>query len=629
MADLRQAALRELARRELARREAAQTAPASEPAPEAAPPASGMVDMLSKVGDAQGKAEAFGRGAANGATLGFKGEALGLMQALADRFPTDRLTNPIAFAAHLASGRPVKEFFTDYLDDQAKVNDGRGQSLLDTYRQYRDEDSASDKASEQAHGGSYFLGNILGGAAPSVLAPAGKAATLGKMMLQGLKAGAIGGAAYGLGTSNADLTSGRGADWLQALEDTALGGAGGGAVGAAAPLAVTALGYGARSLGGPAMKLIRGGYVTPTAEAQRLMEQGANLTLGRMDPASTLGRFEELATSKTTGGSLKALRDQGDSSVRDTILKAAGAPGAAPPTRGTPVADQLSELRAGFAKVYDDALKDVRVSPEVAPAAKTAFEAAATAKDINATAAVRRQATKWLANEATSLVPDESGVIEAKSIQQLRTRLRDEIRGLGDEGDDRAMKKIVQRAEEFVSGLLEKHLPPEKAAMLRAADGSYRNLLTVEDAAKRAFVHNQEMTPTQVLQAIRSRGATPGLESVARDAHGVLTATYPLTGVQSAAGEVAPALKFVGPGFAHLSNTVPFLRQHALNPLWRPGLPARSVAAAGRALEAIGQSPRATSAAGRSLYDLLTSPPPQVSLAQAEDEDRPAWAAAR
>lgn len=598
-----------------------------EAALEATPGESGLVQMLSQVGNAEGAVDAFGRGAANGATLGFKGEGVGLMQALAERFPSIGL-NPLAFAAHLTSGRPVSEFFTNYLDEQNKRNEGRGQSFLDSYRQNRDNEDARDKAAEEAHGGFYLGGNLVGGLAPSVLMPGSKAKGFWELAKQGGKIGALSGAAYGLGSSGADLTTGNGADYAQAGLDTLGGGVLGGAIGAAAPPVVGLIGGAARKVGAPLVSLVRGGYIRPTAEAQRLVDAGANLTLGRMDPSSPLGRFEELATSKADGGSLKILRNQGDDSVRDIALKAAGAPGAKPPTAGAPVLEQLDQLRAGFGQVYSDALDGVRL-PDPSTNTSAAFEAAAKAPEINATGKVRAQALKWLKNEVTSLAPAD-GTVDARAMQALRTRLRDEIRGLGDEGDDRAMKQIIKRAEGAVSDLLGSGLPPERAAMLKSADDTYRNLLAVEEAAKSAAAHrnDHQFSPAALLNAIRNRGATPALDSVARDANKVLTATYPLTGIQGAAGEVAPVTKYLGPAWAHLSNTVPWMRNHALNPLWTPGLPARAFSAAGRALGDVAQSPRATSAAARTLYDLINPPAPPVSSLALEDEDRPAWAVA-
>lgn len=577
--------------------------------------------------------EAAGRGAAQGVTLGMGEEASAFLQALAEKVPALQLVHPLRIAAHLSTGRPLGELVQEAVDSGKRT---AGRSFGEVYRGERDSHRRDNARAEAARPEAYIAGSIAGGMATAPLLPgAGPGRTLAQLMGHGAKLGAGTGAAFGLGSSNAELTDGSGVG--EALGDTALGGTLGAALGGAAPAALAALGGAARYVAGPVMNAVRGGYIVPTPEAQRLMAKGANLTLGRMDPASLLGRFEEVATSKATGGSLKALRSQGDDSVRDVLLQSAGAPGAKPPTAGAAVTQQLDELRAGFGQIYDEALDGVRLQPEkymgagkwrglltdeaMEGGARTrgAFELAASARDIDASPAVRERALSWLTDKAQTLMPTKSGpnagTVEAKSIQALRTQLRDKIRNLGGEGDDRQLREIYGRAEEFVSELLENQLPPDKAAALKGADAAYRNLLSVEDAARRAIVQEEKFTPAQLLMSIRKRGAAPEVKALAHDAQSVLGATYPLTGVQSVAGEVAPVLKYIGPGFAHLANTVPQLRSHALTQQFAPGLPVKALDAAGRGLQSVSRSTRATSAGGRTLLDLLMDPQPQ-----------PAWA---
>jgi hypothetical protein len=537
--------------------------------------------------------QALGRGAGQGVTLGFGDEVSGAVQAL-----------------------------------MAKAMGDRG-TLAGLYRSNRDSFRRENAAAESAHKGAYLGGTLLGGLATAPLMPGvGGGKTAWQAAKAGAKLGAATGAAYGLGAGDADLTRG---EVGGALGDATLGGLLGGALGGAVPLTAAAGGWMARNVGAPLVRLARGGYVKPTPEANRLAAEGVELTLGRMDPASALGRFEELAASKATGGSLKALRSETDRTARDALLKRAAAPGAPPPTRGAAPGQQIEEIARGFGRGYEDALGGAHLWPERymgqgkwkgllsgpnTTQGKGAFEMAAMARDIDASPAVRRRALAWLKNEAESLAPLKSGPdagrVDAKSVQALRTRLRDRIRRLGGEGDDRQLSEIYGRAEKFVSELLEGQLPPENAAKLRSLDASYRNLFAVDKAASgsAAFRTGEggEFTAAQLLEAIRQKGATPELKSLALDANKVLTTSYPLTGVQGVAGEVAPLAKFVGPAFAHASNVLPGLRRHALNPAWTPGLPARALTATGRAIEGAAMRPRATTPAYRSLYDLLTDP---------------------
>lgn len=471
-----------------------------------------------------------------------------------------------------------------------------------------------------------LTGPVMAAARGAPAAAAAAPATLGTLMKEGAKFGMPAGALAGAGASR------EGTPW-GVLKDAGIGGTLGGLFGAVAPPLVSSLGWVARNVAGPAVRYLRGGYVTPTPEAERLGQMGIKLTLGQMNPASPFGRIEELAANKVTGGSLAAARQASNSQTRDALLKLAGAPSAAPPVAGAPVAQQLDELATGFANAYDDALAGAKLWPEKylgkgkwkgllsgpnTTQGKGAFEVAAAAKDIDASPAVRERALAWLTDKAESLAPRQSGPdagrVDAKSIQALRTQLRDKIRGLGQEGEDRQLREIFGRAEEFVTELLEGQLPADKTSALRATDAAYRNLLAVRDAAKRAFVQNEEFTPAQLLQAIRSRGASPELESAARDAQAVLSAKYPLTGIQVAANESIPLLNKVGPGWAAFANASPWWQRHALTEMFPAGLPSRALTAAGRAIEAGGRESRATVPTFRTLYDLLRPRPDSQEL---------------
>ncbi len=520
-------------------------------------------------GEEPGRAEALGRGAVQGATFGFGDEVWGASRAIGEALPES-------------------------------LGGGRGKlslsSLLESYRRNRDENRSGNKAADMAHGGYYLGGNIAGGLAIPAGALGG-AAKAGKGLLAAMKAGGIAGAkmgaATGFGMSDSDLTEGEAGG---AALDTAIGALGGGVLGGVLP----AVGAGAKK-GAELLRLLRkGGYVVPTAEAERLTAEGVDLTLGQMQPDSFFGRVEEMAAKSAVGSSVSTAREKSASSARDVLLRKAGAPGAKAPTAGAQVGQQIDELAAGYGQVYDAALDGQKLQPDqylgqgkwrglltdenLVGAAKTkgAFELAAMDKGIDASPAIRKRALAWLTNEAQRLAPTKTGAnagtVDARSIQALRTSLRDKIRNLGSDGDDRQLGEIYGRAQEFVSELLEGQLPPKSADALRGADASYKSLLAARDAAKAAFVQNEEFTPGQLLMAIRRKGATPQMESAARDAHSVLNATYPPTGLQGAAIQSVPGLKWTGPAWASFANSSPRLRAHALGQgsLW----PAISVPAA-------------------------------------------------
>lgn len=149
--------------------------------------------------DYEGGAKALGRGALQGATLGFGDEIEGAMggglQALVNSLP-DSVRDELGLV---------------------KADSG------DAYRYVRDEDRAANAKAEAEHGNLYTGGNIAGGLLVPI--PGGVAKTAGKAALQGAGLGA----AAGLGSSDADLTKG---EYGRAAVDTLVGGVTGAAGGA-------------------------------------------------------------------------------------------------------------------------------------------------------------------------------------------------------------------------------------------------------------------------------------------------------------------------------------------------------------------------------------------------------------
>ena len=428
----------------------------------------------------------------------------------------------------------------------------------------------------------------------------------------------------------------------------------GGAADAAMSTAVsTAIPYGLKAVGWvggkaaetlrPAWQtlrdLARGGYVRPTEPAKRLMGEGVELTLGRMDPASPLGRFEEIAANSAVGSDLAGKRAAMAPQTRDLLIRKAAAPGAQPPTAGAPVATQIEELKAGYTDLYEDALGGVRIQPDqyrgagkwvgfftdptLKGAAKTkgAFERAIEVPDANPS--VKRRALAWLKDAAgrNNLVPRKSGAdvgtVEARAVQQLRSDIRTKARSYqGKEGDEAPQfEEIFKRAEEFTTELLEGQLPPANVEKLRTADTHWRNFLAVEDAATGKIAHRNEgdFTADQLLDAIwRAKGVTPGLSQAAHDVRAVMNPTYPKTGALPGAANTLLEGKYFGPLFARLANSDPALRSHALGASTAPWF-LRAPVAAGDAVERFGpslyaasQSPATISPTMREFYELLS-----------------------
>lgn len=523
---------------------------------------------------------------------------------------------------------------------------GQERDFLPLYREQRGQVRGADARAAAERPWLYTGGTTLASLAMIPFAKASSGGTLTALAapessalmqyLQAIKGGAkagIGiGSVAGLGSTEADLTRPGvwGPEAKQALADVGRSGLEGGLFGATIPASLGALGWAEQNVVSPAMSMVRGGYVTPTPEARRLMSRGVDMTLGRMDPNSSVGRLEELASAKAHGGGISEMRSATDRDVRRVLIRDAGAPGEAPPSTSGTISEQVGQVRQSYHAAYDKALEGVKVDPSqyqgkgawrgvvtdesVKGAARRqgAFEMAAADTSIDATKPDRARALKWLKDQATVLNPDETGMVAATNLQSLRTNIGKEISAL--EGSDapgaRARLGIYKKAWSFVNEVLHEGLPSDASARLKAVDSHYANKLALEEAFGKAFksgtdVGGGEFTAEQLLNAVGKIGSTPQYEQTARDAHNVLTAKYSKTGIQGSALDMLPGSKYIAQPLAQLLNTSPSLRHHALNPAFGPGLPSRAASLATRAAEGIGMTPSATGLTYKTLYDLL------------------------
>lgn len=157
--------------------------------------------------DATGKAKSFASGVGEGVSFGFGDEIAGALGGLASYLPGE---------------------------EGSMADRMRGRPLADRYRAVRDMTRATSAQAKQENPRTFLGGELVGAAAPAVAtlgtASAPAAAGLGARLLAGAGRGALQGAAFGLGSSDADLTRG---DVGGAALDTGIGAVLGGGLGAA------------------------------------------------------------------------------------------------------------------------------------------------------------------------------------------------------------------------------------------------------------------------------------------------------------------------------------------------------------------------------------------------------------
>lgn len=302
-----------------------------------------------------GPGESFGRGAAQGATLGFGDEAQGLVQAAGQKM------------------LPEKMGGIDY-----------GKGFMDLYRESRDTARVENESARRAHAKPYLAGEVTGGLAPSALLPTGAASAFAQ------------GAAQGAGYSNADSARGLAGD---ILVGSGLGLAGHGA-GAAVSKAGTALAGVAR--GGAAKAAGRAGTQAAEESADaigslagkygglRQTENNAILSSldlearglltsanqAKLNALKQSGRVQE-ALNESVANNLEFLDTRvGEVASAKSALQAAqqGAPQAIAARTAELSTPQIGKDVASFAKSYAEPLVAATLAPAgLKPAAAILF----------------------------------------------------------------------------------------------------------------------------------------------------------------------------------------------------------------------------------------------------------------
>lgn len=180
-------------------------------------------------------------------------------------------------------------------------------------------------------------------------------------------------------------------------------------------------------------------------------------------------------------------------------------------------------------------------SPEFGPVeAKPAFEAIVDDPSVLVDQNTRDSVRKYLTNQLTVLGDDAAeGTVKSDALLKMRSNIREEIRAKN-KAQDFDSVRLLSRAEDELTGVINSSLPSETREALRAADTQYRRYKTVEDAVARSGDQPDGFTPAQLSAAIRAntekgayaRGKGDELRKLARAGREVLDQKSPPTGAR-------------------------------------------------------------------------------------------------
>lgn len=438
-----------------------------------------------------------------------------------------------------------------FLDPEAV---GEGKTFSERYDNARAFYRAKNAAASSAHPGSYKAGELLGGAVPAVTAPA----------LRGLAGTTLLGATAGGGYSNADSAAGVVGDSL-----------GGGAVGAGFYGAAKGVGAAlspvarwlANKVGSAAssevltatpvaqkpgiVRRLAEASVSPTPEARTLQAAGVPLTVGQLNPRSTIGQLEEASTSlRGVGPAIRAQRDAALEAWQRVALRKGLPPGMSTLPPGH-VDEQLDAIYRGFGPAYD-AVKGEAIYPAIhmngsgmplqtLGKSVGAFDRAVQDPSVLADDATRNTVGRFLQNQL-SILPERQGAIgkvPVDSLLAMRSNIREAWRNaVRQQKYDAAA--LLDNAEKATTQAIESQVAPETSAALRDADAQYRVYKILEDTVSRSGDSPSGFTPSQLTAAIKAsmdrgafaRGGGGELRDLSKAGRAVFESVIPPTGAR-------------------------------------------------------------------------------------------------
>jgi len=183
-------------------------------------------------------------------------------------------------------------------------------------------------------------------------------------------------------------------------------------------------------------------------------------------------------------------------------------------------------------------------SPEFGPAeGQPIFTSVVEDQSLAVSDKARNMARSFLDNQLTVLGDDaaKTGVASSDRLITIRSNIREEIRQhQNGDSDSKGVARLLKRAEEELTDIIDSGLTPEARAAVKEADAQYAKYKTAERAIASAGDQPDGFTPAQLSRAVRygkregeyARGGGGEMRSLAAAGRAVLDARVPVTGAR-------------------------------------------------------------------------------------------------
>lgn len=311
--------------------------------------------------------------------------------------------------------------------------------------------------------------------------------------------------------------------------------------GRGAQLAAALAGGFAPAGGAAVLKSMRG--ITPTPEAQFLLNRGMDLTPGQLRKG---GAFDQLETAfenvPVIGQIIKAPKSKVEEDLRHALIQESAAPNAV-----IPKAEKASEMLDAAYDSFDPAYKTVHGFPLVLQNGKPVIvnvgqnvrmdkelQSAVNSRSVMATADTRSSVNNWLKDQLTKPIKNSEDLLNIRSAIRLQIR---KIKPT--DNDASAKRELLENAENVVTKTLNSQLPPNLMDNLRDVDARYANYKVLENAI---FKGGEDFTLPQVErsmkqaadQSVYARGGGSPLRPLVEAGKSVTAQTLPQTGARLA-----------------------------------------------------------------------------------------------